>query len=86
MGPYLTQHMGRSVYANSENPDQTALIQGLHYLPFQHYLLHTLGCKMGLFALNRVHTEMRKQNSRTFPGLFKDFFHFSRTQFLPNFV
>ena len=27
-----------------------------------------------------------KQNSRTFPGLFQDFFHFSRTQFLPNFV
>ena len=32
----------------------------------------------------RVCTEIGKQNSRTFPGLFQDFFHFSRTQFLPN--
>ena len=30
--------------------------------------------------------EIGKQNSRNFPGPFQGFYHFSRTQFLPNFV
>ena len=39
-----------------------------------------------MYNNNRARTEMGKQNSRTFPGLFQDFFHFTRTQFIPNFV
>ena len=30
---------------------------------------------------NRVRTEIGNQNSRTFPGLFKDYLHFSRSHF-----
>ena len=30
---------------------------------------------------NRVRTEIENQNSRTFPGLFKDYLHFSRSHF-----
>ena len=33
------------------------------------------------FPFNRVRTEIGNQNSRTFPGLFKDYLHFSRSHF-----
>ena len=39
-----------------------------------------------LSYMNRVRTEVGKKNSGTFPGQFLNFFHFSRTQFLPNNV
>ena len=40
----------------------------------------TLPCFSAIFTkgnnLSRVHTEIRNQYSRTFPGLFKDYLHF----------
>ena len=67
--------------------DLRGMITKFWSLPCSFIQIHFWEAFHAPFQKTSVYLKMGKHNSRTFPGLyFQDFFHFSRTQFLPNVV